>query len=157
MILSISGFIVSNNCRVTYTYFCKCTYMSTMFGTFNVWWWNILFLIGLYTWKLCVCVSVERVKHCSIFKLSRTTIFCSIYLFFCLIFVCLGENKTPRQHYICACVKEFKKRVDIYVECCHMYIFHQDKKLSIEKKLLKKKGISNKKLLFVIIQRWNSF
>ena len=29
-----------------------------------------------------IYVSVERVKHCSIFKLSRTTIFCSIYLFF---------------------------------------------------------------------------
>ena len=31
---------------------------------------------------VCVCVCVERVKNCSIFELSRTTIFCSIYLFF---------------------------------------------------------------------------
>jgi len=58
------------------------------FGTLNVWWWNILFLIGLYTQKLCVCVCVcvERVKNCSIFELSRTTIFCSIYLFFSIFF-----------------------------------------------------------------------
>ena len=35
---------------------------------------------------VCVCVCVERVKNCSIFELSRTTIFCSIYLFFSKVF-----------------------------------------------------------------------
>ena len=50
---------LNNNCRLIYTYFCKCTHMSKMFGTFNVWWWNILFLIRLYTLKLYVCVWKE--------------------------------------------------------------------------------------------------